>query len=237
MLEAFPLQSTVSSETSVSLISHGSIARTRKDENKPPTFLFLSIHLSKSAKPTPSQAQLPTEDAPTARLPGPSSPPSAINPLPGQRPKSPSLPRRSGPRRLEPANRPVNRPEPTPKRQEAPTPRTMKDSDRPIQSPGSAPLHHIVRRPRSACPPSGGPRRPVGEAASTDHLRRRQQADLKKSRISPRRDEGRATVASGMGRVLRPYRLNLDMLAPEIGSPSASLHAAKSQVARDPRVW
>ena len=124
--------------------------QTRKDENKPPTFLFLSIHLSKSAKPTPSRAQLPTEDAPTARLPGPSSPPSAINPLPGQRPKPPSLPRRSGPRRLEPANRPVNRSEPTPKRPEAPTPRSMKDSDRPIQSPGSAPLHqHLPKTPRA----------------------------------------------------------------------------------------
>ena len=84
--------------------------QTRKDENKPPTFLFLSIHLSKSAKPTPSQAQLPTEDAPTARLPGPSSPPSAINPLPGQRPKPPSFapPQRSAASRAgEPSCQPL----------------------------------------------------------------------------------------------------------------------------------
>ena len=35
------------SETKVSFISHGSIARTRKDMNKPPTFLFLSDSLVK----------------------------------------------------------------------------------------------------------------------------------------------------------------------------------------------
>ena len=67
------------------------------------------------------------------------------------------------PRRLEPANRSVNRSSQAPQRPDQPTPRNQKDSDRPIQSPGSAPLTNNPEDRRSSRPPSGGPRRPVGE--------------------------------------------------------------------------
>ncbi len=67
------------------------------------------------------------------------------------------------PRRLEPANRSVNRPSKAPERPDPSTPRNQKDSDRPIQSPGSAPLTNNPEDHQNPAPPTGGPRRPVGE--------------------------------------------------------------------------
>lgn len=67
------------------------------------------------------------------------------------------------PRRLEPANRSVNRPSQAPQRRDQPTLRNQKDSDRPIQSPGSAPLTNNPEDLQNPAPPTGGPRRPVGE--------------------------------------------------------------------------
>ena len=67
------------------------------------------------------------------------------------------------PRRLEPANRSVNRTRQAPERPDQPTPRNQKDSDRPIQSPGSAPLTNNPEDHQNPAPPTGGPRRPVGE--------------------------------------------------------------------------
>lgn len=72
-------------------------------------------------------------------------------------------PSAGSPRRLEPANRSVNRPSQAPERPDQPTPRNQKDSDRPIQSPGSAPLTNNPEDLKNPAPPTGGPRRPVGE--------------------------------------------------------------------------
>ena len=57
------------SETKVSFISHGSIARTRKDMNKPPTFLFLDDSLVKEQRAAPRGQALHRRraDSPVAR--------------------------------------------------------------------------------------------------------------------------------------------------------------------------
>ncbi|WP_210387082.1 hypothetical protein, partial [Methylorubrum populi] len=54
-------------ETKVSFISHGSIARTRKDMNKPPTFLFLDDSLVKEQRADPEEPNPPPK---TRRQPG-----------------------------------------------------------------------------------------------------------------------------------------------------------------------
>ena len=78
------------------------------------------------------------------------------------------------PRRLEPANRSVNRPSKAPERPDQPTLRNQKDSDRPIQSPGSAPPTNNPEDQPNPVPPTGGPRRPVGETGYKDSPAARQ---------------------------------------------------------------
>ena len=146
---AFPPEPGERSETSVQrhTLTARSLDRTRKDMNKPPAFLFLDIHLSKSeeAYARGRILQLPTRHRPGC--PARSAPSSAIVP---RRSRSRSdrsrcrVVRPSGPWRLEPANRPVNR-------RSGRHIRDTKDSDRPIQSPGSAVPLKQSRRPPVRC--------------------------------------------------------------------------------------
>lgn len=123
--------------------------------NKPPTFLFLSDSLVKEREAyTLSGITLHQRraDSPVARPMQPT--------LSDEVRGTGSKPAASGSRRLEPANRPVNRSIKTPKRPSRPTPRDKKDSDRPIQSPGSAPLHQSI--PKTTRTP---PHQPVDRGA------------------------------------------------------------------------
>lgn len=115
------------------------------------------MHLSKSKGRSP-KAKPATEDAPTARLPGPSAKPSAVISAPDQIGPAAAV---RGSRAGEPSCQPAP---PAPQRPDRPTPQNIKDSERPIQSPGSAPLHPSVSKTTRTPPqPETGGRRPVGE--------------------------------------------------------------------------
>ena len=103
------------------------------------------------------------------------------------------------PRRLEPANRSVNRPSQAPQRPDQPTPRNQKDSDRPIQSPGSAPLTNNPEDQPNPAPPTGGPRRPVGEMGYKGAPTPRQ------SEKRGKREKGRHGAAERAGEALRAH--------------------------------
>lgn len=115
------------------------------------------------------------------------------------------------PRRLEPANRSVNRSVQAPQRPDQPTLRNQKDSDRPIQSPGSAPLTNNPEDRRSSRPPTGGPRRPVGEMGYKGAPTPRQ---------SEKRGKRRNTRHGAPGRICWPPG-DRGALASELRTPSS----------------
>ncbi|SOR31985.1 conserved protein of unknown function [Methylorubrum extorquens] len=135
------------------------------------------------------------------------------------------------PRRLEPANRSVNRPRQAPERPDQPTPRNQKDSDRPIQSPGSAPLTNNPEDHQNPAPPTGGPRRPVGERGYKGAYARRQ------SEKRGKREKGRHKAAErtrGARRTLTALLWTRWMRASVFGWPRATLLLAVTRSASCP---
>jgi hypothetical protein len=135
------------------------------------------------------------------------------------------------PRRLEPANRSVNRPSQAPQRPDPSTLRNQKDSDRPIQSPGSAPLTNNPEDRRSSRPPTGGPRRPVGEMGYKGGPAGRQSENRGK------REKGRHMAAERSREALRTrttLRWTRWMRASVFGWPRATLLLALTRSASCP---
>ena len=169
------------------------------------------IHLSNSSghtrrpNPSPKTRQLSGCPADPAH---PSAMKSAARVQPGA----------SSPRRLEPANRSVNRPSQARQRPDPSTPRNQKDSDRPIQSPGSAPLTNNPKDRQNPAPPTGGPRRPVGEMGYKG---------ARTGRQSKKRGKREKACHGAVGRIRLPHG-HRGALARELRTPSSPVRGLVS---------
>jgi len=88
--------------------------------------------------------------------------------------RSAGQPGAGSPRRLEPANRSVNRPKPAHKHQSRPTHRNRRTAIARSSHPDQLRSPTIPKTNKTADPPTGGPRRPVGETGYRGRRIRRQ---------------------------------------------------------------
>jgi hypothetical protein len=88
--------------------------------------------------------------------------------------RSAGQPGAGSPRRLEPANRSVNRPKPAHKHQSRPTHRNGRTAIARSSHPDQLRSPTIPKTNKTADPPTSGPRRPVGEMGYRGHRIRRQ---------------------------------------------------------------
>ena len=150
--------------------------------------------------------------------------------------RSAGQPGAGSPRRLEPANRSVNRPKPAPQRPDRPTHRNRRTAIARSSHPDQLRSPTIPKTNKTADPPTSGPRRPVGEAASMGSPIRRQRPNREKFHIRPRGHHSLTTASLGAV-ISREPAASIWTCWPRTSVPSAARRTAKSHVARPARVW
>ena len=176
------------SETKVSFISHGSIARTRKDMNKPPTFLFLDDSLVKEQRAAPRGQALHRRrtDSPVARPTQPTLSDEVRGRIEVRRQRSAAS--RAGEPSCQPPRYSASAPETT----DTPRQEGQRSPD-PVTRISSAPPT-IPKTVRTPVPPTGGPRRPVGESGYREpdtprQSKNRRKCERRRHGLSKRRAE------------------------------------------------